>query len=219
MSHFACRLGRQVERVNRLAKDVRGHPVHRLADLNMERQLLEQGIELELGRDFDQVEPRCSEPEDGPLRDIENFLVVLPGLVGAERQMLDALNKLLVAPLEREAERHQPRALRDVDEAAGTDDTAAQATDVDVAKLIDLAGAHEGGVETATVVEVKLARVGNDRGRVRRDAEVDATRWDSPVDAGFDRQRDRVGQARFGEGGADRVPGNAGPDVDDVALV
>src|SRR5437588_4229308 len=185
MSHFACRLRRQVERVNRLAKDVRGHPVHRLADVNTERQLLEQSIELELGRDFDQVKPRWSEPEDGTLRDIENFLVVLPGLVGTERQMLDALNKLLVAALECEAETHQPGALRDVDEAAGADHTAAQATDVDVAELIDLAGAHEGGVETATVVEVKLARVGNDRGGMRRDAKVDAPGRHPTVNAGF----------------------------------
>src|SRR5437588_11931641 len=97
--------------------------------------------------------------------------------------MLDALVMRLVATLEGKAETRQPLALRDVHEAAGTDDTAAQATDVDVAKLIDLAGAHEGGVETATVVEVKLACVGNDRGGVRCNPEVDATRGDSTVDA------------------------------------
>ena len=100
-------------------------------------------------------------------------VLVLSGLVCAEGQVIDLLDELFVTPLEGKAETDQPGALGDVDETPGTDHAAAQATHVDIAELIDLAGAHESRVESPTVVEIKLAGMRDDRGRMRRDPEVD----------------------------------------------
>src|SRR5207237_1633143 len=102
------------------------------------------------------------------------------------RQVVDAVHNLLVASLERKAKADRPGALRDVDESASPHDAATQPADVDVALAINLAGAHERGVQSSAVVEVKLRGMRNDRGRMGRDAKVDATRRHAAVDAGFD---------------------------------
>src|SRR5207253_8896833 len=98
----------------------------------------------------------------------------------------------LVAAFERKAKADEPGALRDIDKAASADDAATQPADIDIAFAIHLAGAHERGVQSPTVVKIKLRRVRNNRRRVRRDAEVDTTCRHATVDAGFDSQRDRV---------------------------
>src|SRR5437762_11952677 len=133
--------------------------------------------------------------------------------------MLDPVDELLASAFEGKTKTHEPRALGYIDKAAGADHAAHQTRDIHVAVAIDLARHHERGVETAAVVEIKLAGVRDDRGWIRRDAEVDATAGDAAVDARFDRQRNRVGEPRLGQRRADAVARNAGADVDDVAAM
>src|SRR5260370_21720881 len=105
-----------------------------------------------------------------------------------------------------------------MEKAARANDAPAEARDIDVPVLINLAGAHERGVEAAAIVEIKLAGVRDDRRRMRRDAEVDAASRHAAVNAGFDSESNRVAQPCFGERRADTVARNAGANLDDIAL-
>src|SRR2546430_15332081 len=113
--------------------------------------------------------------------------------------MLDLVDELLARAFERKTKTHESGALGYIDKAAGADHAAAQTRHVHVAVAIDLAGAHECGVEAAAVVEIKLAGVGNDRRWVRRDAEVDAAGGDTAADARLDRPRKRIRKPRLAQ--------------------
>jgi len=147
------------------------------------------------------------------------LLLVLSRLLGAECQLVDAVDKLFVAALEREAKTNEPRALGDIDKSAGADDAAAQTRDIHVALAIDLAGAHERGIESPTVVEIKLAGMRDDRRRMRRDAEIDTAGRHATIDPGFDSESNRVRKAGLGQRRANAVARDAGANVHDVALV
>ena len=106
--------------------------------------------------------------------------------------MLDAIDELFVAALERETKTDQLCALRNIDKSAGADDAAAEPTHVHVAVAIYLAGAHERRVQSPAVIEIKLTGMWNDRRGVRCDAEVHAAGRYAAVDTGFDSECNRV---------------------------
>src|SRR5262249_2225032 len=84
------------------------------------------------------------------------------------------------------------RVLADVDEAARAREARAELRDVEVALAVGLRESEERDVEPASVVEVELIRLVDDRLRVRRRAEVEAARGDAADDARLGRQRDEV---------------------------
>src|SRR5260370_39018694 len=100
--------------------------------------------------------------------------------------MLDLRDKFFTLAFERKAKTHEPGALGYIDKAAGANHAATQAGDIHVALTIDLAGSHERGFQSPAIVKIKLASVRDNRGRISRDAEVDAARRHAAVDAGFD---------------------------------
>src|SRR5260370_38871250 len=106
-----------------------------------------------------------------------------------------------------------------MNKAACAKDAPAEARDIDVPVLINLACAHERRVQAAATVEIKLAGVRDDRRRMRRDAEVDAASRHAAVNAGFDRESNPVGQPGFGDRRAATVARNAGAKVDGIAMV
>lgn len=88
--------------------------------------------------------------------------------------------------LEGAAEDHLARALRDVDETAGTDDVLAQPRDVDVALRVQFAHAEEGDIDAAAAEEIELVVGFEDRARVARGAEEIAAEQFAVVRSLFD---------------------------------
>src|ERR1700736_5853884 len=109
MSYFACRPLRQVEGRHPRLEDIFGHSRNRLLNRDLERDLFEHVRDIESGGDFDQGEPLGLEPEDGALCHVQDFLIISTGLLGIERHVLDAIDKLFVASLERKTETDESR--------------------------------------------------------------------------------------------------------------
>src|SRR6267378_5477282 len=172
--HFRCRPRREIEGRHGRPEDIFGHSRHRRLDADGKRDLVQDVLYFDAGCNFDQRKALRLESEDSALGHVKNVLIILSRLLGAERQVLDLVDELLTLAFERKAETDQPRALGDIDKAAGADHAATQTRNIHVALLIDLTGAHERSVETAAVVKIKLARVRDDRRRMCGDAEVDA---------------------------------------------
>src|SRR6266851_7339486 len=209
MSHFACGMRGQVERRYGRPEDIFRHACHRLLD----------SLDVDTRRDLNQGQALGLEPEDGTLAHVQDLLIIFSRLLGTERKMLDLRDKFFTLAFERKAKTHESCALGYIDKAAGADHAATETGDIHVALTIDLAGSHERGVQSPTVVKIKLASVRDNCGRIRRDAEVDTTGRHAAVDARFDRESNRVGQPCFGQRRADAVARNAGADVHDIAAV
>src|SRR2546430_3250668 len=111
--------------------------------MDSERDLIEKFGDVHARCNFDQFQAAGLEPEDGALRDVKNILMISARLLGVERHVIDAIDKLFVSALECEAKTDKLCALCNVDKSARADDAATETTDVYVAVAIDLAGAHE----------------------------------------------------------------------------
>ena len=103
------------------------------------------------GSDLDQDGPLVAEHEHRPLGDVDDLLAALAGQLGVEGDLADLVDELVVLALgddpqlpfgqvgaqaaggQRPAEHHLLGGLRDVDEAAGTEDAAVDQRRVDVA--------------------------------------------------------------------------------------
>src|SRR5690554_424077 len=118
--------------------------------------------------------------EDTALGDEEHRLAGLLGVAATEGDLIDSLHELAAMPLlldpdpillddhlsaigKGAAEHHLAGILADIDESARPDNLVAELADVEVALVIGLGQAQEADVEAATVVEIELVAVVDDR--------------------------------------------------------
>src|SRR6266404_8553724 len=190
-------------------------------------------LDVDPGRDLDQLQTLPCEPEHAALGDIENVLAVLSGIRAGKGAVLDLVDELLVlavaldqqlaldhrnlevARRERAAQHHLLRVLADIDEAAGAGQPRAELRHVEIAFLIRLGEPEEGRVETAAVVKVELIRHVDDRLRVGRRAEVEAPGRNAADDPGLGGQGHQVGDFFFGRDGGDPF-GHPDAKIDDA---
>src|SRR6202022_4860531 len=100
------------------------------------RDLSEDVFDLEARCKFDQGEAIRLKLEDRALRDVQDLLAISSRLFGAERQMLDLLDKFFVPSLEGEAKANESSALGYIYKAAGANEAATEAAPVDIAVSI-----------------------------------------------------------------------------------
>src|SRR6266550_4220425 len=171
-------------------------------------------LDIEPGGDLDQFECLRSDAEHGTLGHEERDLSSLT--THARIANLFKLgNKFPVATLlandglaivppdveiargERAAEDHALRVLRDVDEAADTDNLVAEAAHVNVALGVDFRKRQEREIETAAVVEIELRWLLDHGSEVLSAARVAARDRRPADDALLIRQNRRVQQSLF----------------------
>ena len=188
-------------------------------------------LDVDPGRDLDQLQTLPCEPEHAALGDIENVLAVLSGIRAGKGAVLDLADELLVlaialdqqlaldhrnlevARCQRAAEHHLLRVLADVDEAAGAGQPRAELADVEVALSIRLRKAEEGDVKAPAVVEVELVGLVDDGLRVHRGAEVQPAGRNAADHSGLGGQGDEVDDVFLG-GHRGHALGHADAEVD-----
>ena len=158
-------------------------------------------LDIDSGRDLDELEAVLGQLEYATFRDIENRLAALHGVVAGEGPMLDLADELrLVAVFddtqatvldrqlkpacrERADEHHFLGVLADVDKAAGAGEPRTEFADVQIALLVRLGEAEEGRIKAAAIIEVELIRLIDDGLRIDRGSEIESASRNAADDA------------------------------------
>ena len=172
-------------------------------------------LQVDAGRDLDQLQAGGRQPEDAALGDVQDGLAGLDGGRAAERDVVDLFDELgrpgipfdhqlairnpdlRVAGHERPHEHHLFGVLADVDEAARTGQPRPELAHVQVAVPVGLGQAQHGQVQPAAVVEVELGRLVDQRVHVGGRAEVQPAGRDAADRARLGRERHGVQDALF----------------------
>ena len=186
------------------------------------------------GRDLDEFHAVRRPPEHAALGHIEDSLSDFGRVGAAEGDLLDLVDEfrglafpddaqLAVRYRDIEASGREGAgkdkslgALRDIDEAAGAGDAAAEAADVDVAFAVGLRHAEARKIEPAAVIEIELLVLLDDGFGVQGGAEIEPALRHAADDAGLGRQREIFQNPLFRGHGRDAL-GHADAEIDDAA--
>src|SRR5450759_2337917 len=173
-------------------------------------------LNVESGRDLDQLQTFCANLENRALCDKKRNLPTLASHAGAIADLLQLRNELLVATFlandsvalfpgnvevagcQHAAEDDASGILGDVDEPADADDPVAEAAYVDIALRVDLGERKEGQIQSSAIVEIELCRLIDHRRKILRSAGIAAGDRGTADQALFVGQMHRVEQTFFG---------------------
>ena len=218
----------------RVAEHRRVH-LARPIDRRAERQSLENvPLEVDPWCHFGQRQSRSRQTENAAFGHVQHLLPGSPRIVGAERDLPDALDELRVpaflhdpdpaivdhdlepAGTERAHEHDFFRVLADVDEAAAPGNALAEFAGVHVTRCIALSETEEGRIESAAVDEIERTGVIDDRLVVDGRSEVETAHRHTADDTRVHGERQQVRDALLCRDQGHLIGDRADAHVDDA---